>query len=90
MSVDADEYNSSKNFVSCASCTANGFAPMVKAIHDEFYSHKSFSLSISAQLLQRLKVYLFSSFNSGVFIATYLRTLKQINHNYYYIHCVNA
>jgi len=36
MGVNQDEYDGSENFVSCASCTTNGLAPMVKAIHDEF------------------------------------------------------
>merc|ERR1711966_489545 len=36
MGVNANEYDGSENFVSCASCTTNGLAPMVKAIHDEF------------------------------------------------------
>merc|ERR1711935_254390 len=36
MGVNQEEYDGSENFVSCASCTTNGLAPMVKAIHDEF------------------------------------------------------
>jgi len=36
MGVNADEYDGSENFVSCASCTTNGLAPLVKAINDEF------------------------------------------------------
>merc|ERR1712021_105895 len=34
--VNEEEYEGSENFVSCASCTTNGLAPMVKAINDEF------------------------------------------------------
>jgi len=34
--VNEEEYDGSENFVSCASCTTNGLAPMVKAINDEF------------------------------------------------------
>jgi len=34
--VNEDEYDGSENFVSCASCTTNGLAPLVKAINDEF------------------------------------------------------
>merc|ERR1711935_791973 len=30
------DYDGSEDFISCASCTTNGLAPMVKAIHDEF------------------------------------------------------
>merc|ERR1712087_513037 len=36
MGVNQDEYDGSEDFVSCASCTTNGLAPMVKAINDEF------------------------------------------------------
>jgi len=36
MGVNQNEYDGSENFISCASCTTNGLAPMVKAIHDEF------------------------------------------------------
>jgi len=36
MGVNQEEYDGSEDFVSCASCTTNGLAPMVKAIHDEF------------------------------------------------------
>jgi glyceraldehyde 3-phosphate dehydrogenase len=36
MGVNQGEYDGSENFVSCASCTTNGLAPMVKAIQDEF------------------------------------------------------
>merc|ERR1712084_68561 len=34
--VNDEEYDGSENFISCASCTTNGLAPMVKAINDEF------------------------------------------------------
>ena len=36
MGVNAEAYDGSEDFISCASCTTNGLAPMVKAIHDEF------------------------------------------------------
>jgi glyceraldehyde 3-phosphate dehydrogenase len=36
MGVNQGEYDGSENFISCASCTTNGLAPMVKAIHDEY------------------------------------------------------
>merc|ERR1711957_968081 len=36
MGVNQGEYDGSENFVSCASCTTNGLAPLVKAINDEF------------------------------------------------------
>merc|ERR1719357_1258813 len=36
MGVNQDTYEKSMTAVSCASCTTNGLAPMVKAIHDAF------------------------------------------------------
>eukprot|EP00617_Octactis_speculum_P002946 CAMPEP_0185795892 /NCGR_PEP_ID=MMETSP1174-20130828/160779_1 /TAXON_ID=35687 /ORGANISM="Dictyocha speculum, Strain CCMP1381" /LENGTH=332 /DNA_ID=CAMNT_0028491217 /DNA_START=48 /DNA_END=1046 /DNA_ORIENTATION=- len=36
MGVNQDEYETSMNAVSCASCTTNGLAPMVKAINDAY------------------------------------------------------
>merc|ERR1719390_579510 len=36
MGVNQDEYETSMNAVSCASCTTSGLAPMVKAINDKF------------------------------------------------------
>jgi glyceraldehyde 3-phosphate dehydrogenase len=36
MGVNEGEYDGSEDFISCASCTTNGLAPMVKAINDEF------------------------------------------------------
>jgi glyceraldehyde 3-phosphate dehydrogenase len=36
MGVNQEMYDGSENFISCASCTTNGLAPMVKAVHDEF------------------------------------------------------
>jgi len=36
MGVNQEIYDGSENFVSCASCTTNGLAPMVKAINDAF------------------------------------------------------
>merc|ERR1711979_173799 len=34
--VNPEMYDGSEDFISCASCTTNGLAPMVKAVHDEF------------------------------------------------------
>ena len=34
--VNEDEYTGQTDYISCASCTTNGLAPMVKAINDEF------------------------------------------------------
>merc|ERR1719295_2519695 len=36
MGVNQEEYDGSENFISCASCTTNGLAPMVKAVNDAF------------------------------------------------------
>merc|ERR1711972_1239570 len=36
MGVNQDTYESSMTAVSCASCTTNGLAPVVKAINDAF------------------------------------------------------
>jgi len=36
MGVNNEAYDGSEDFISCASCTTNGLAPMVKAINDEF------------------------------------------------------
>merc|ERR1712070_877196 len=36
MGVNQEDYTSDMKFVSCASCTTNGLAPMVKAVHDKF------------------------------------------------------
>ena len=76
MGVNTNKYDGSKNFVVCAPCTTNGLTPMVKASYDKFYSHASFSFSIGAQLMQRLKVYLFSNFDGAAFVTPCLRTLN--------------
>jgi len=36
MGVNQGEYDGSEDFISCASCTTNGLAPMVKCINDAF------------------------------------------------------
>merc|ERR1719506_2592104 len=36
MGVNQGEYDGPENFISCASCTTNGLAPMVKCINDAF------------------------------------------------------
>merc|ERR1712085_134161 len=46
--VNADEYDGSENFVSCASCTTNGLAPMVKAIHDEYDIQEALMTTVHA------------------------------------------
>merc|ERR1711997_237027 len=48
MGVNQAEYDGSENFVSCASCTTNGLAPMVKAIHDEFDIQEALMTTVHA------------------------------------------
>jgi len=48
MGVNEEEYDGSENFISCASCTTNGLAPMVKAIHDEFVIEEALMTTVHA------------------------------------------
>merc|ERR1719251_131397 len=48
MGVNQEEYDGSEDFVSCASCTTNGLAPMVKAIHDEFGIEEALMTTVHA------------------------------------------
>merc|ERR1719225_2553218 len=48
MGVNQDEYDGSENFISCASCTTNGLAPMVKAINDEFDIQEALMTTVHA------------------------------------------
>merc|ERR1711957_1030704 len=48
MGVNQGEYDGSENFVSCASCTTNGLAPMVKAIHDEYDIQEALMTTVHA------------------------------------------
>jgi glyceraldehyde 3-phosphate dehydrogenase len=48
MGVNQDEYDGSEDFISCASCTTNGLAPMVKAIHDEFGIEEALMTTVHA------------------------------------------
>jgi glyceraldehyde 3-phosphate dehydrogenase len=48
MGVNQEEYDGSEDFISCASCTTNGLAPMVKAIHDEFGIEEALMTTIHA------------------------------------------
>merc|ERR1711997_441820 len=48
MGVNQDEYDGSENFISCASCTTNGLAPMVKAINDEFGIEEALMTTVHA------------------------------------------
>merc|ERR1712032_773451 len=46
--VNEDEYDGSEDFVSCASCTTNGLAPMVKAINDEYGIEEALMTTVHA------------------------------------------
>ena len=48
MGVNQGEYDGSEDFISCASCTTNGLAPMVKAIHDEFEIEEALMTTVHA------------------------------------------
>jgi len=48
MGVNQNEYDGSEDFISCASCTTNGLAPMVKAIHDEFIIEEALMTTVHA------------------------------------------
>jgi glyceraldehyde 3-phosphate dehydrogenase len=48
MGVNQDEYDGSENFISCASCTTNGLAPMVKAVNDEFGIEEALMTTVHA------------------------------------------
>merc|ERR1711966_278025 len=48
MGVNPEEYDGSEDFISCASCTTNGLAPMVKAIHDEFDIEEALMTTVHA------------------------------------------
>ena len=48
MGVNQEVYDGSEDFISCASCTTNGLAPMVKAIHDEFEIEEALMTTVHA------------------------------------------
>merc|ERR1712064_217549 len=48
MGVNQDTYKSDMNCVSCASCTTNGLAPVVKAVHDTFGIKRGLMTTIHA------------------------------------------
>merc|ERR1719337_569950 len=48
MGVNTEEYDGSEDFISCASCTTNGLAPMVKAINDEFVIEEALMTTVHA------------------------------------------
>merc|ERR1712071_20710 len=48
MGVNQEEYDGSEDFISCASCTTNGLAPMVKGINDEFGIEQALMTTVHA------------------------------------------
>ena len=48
MGVNQEDYDGSEDFISCASCTTNGLAPMVKAIHDEYIIEEALMTTVHA------------------------------------------
>merc|ERR1712173_562822 len=48
MGVNQDTYKTDMNCVSCASCTTNGLAPMVKAINDAFAIKRGLMTTVHA------------------------------------------
>lgn len=48
MGVNQEDYKGQTNYVSCASCTTNGLAPMVKCINDKFGIEEGLMTTIHA------------------------------------------
>jgi len=48
MGVNQEDYDGSEDFISCASCTTNGLAPMVKAINDGFGIEEALMTTVHA------------------------------------------
>merc|ERR1712241_755221 len=48
MGVNQEEYDGSENIISCAPCTTNGLAPMVKAINDAFEIEEALMTTVHA------------------------------------------
>lgn len=48
MGVNENDYDGSENFISCASCTTNGLAPLVKVIHDEYGIEEALMTTVHA------------------------------------------
>nr|QQX23419.1 GapC1 [Olisthodiscus luteus] len=55
MGVNQDEYDG-QNFVSCASCTTNGLAPMVKAVNDAFGIEEALMTTVHAATATQMVV----------------------------------
>ena len=56
MGVNQNDYTSDMTFVSCASCTTNGLAPMVKAINDKFGIEEALMTTVHAMTSTQMVV----------------------------------
>jgi glyceraldehyde 3-phosphate dehydrogenase len=56
MGVNQGDYTSDMTFVSCASCTTNGLAPMVKAINDAFGIEEALMTTVHAMTSTQMVV----------------------------------
>lgn len=56
MGVNQDQYTSDMTYVSCASCTTNGLAPMVKAINDAFGIEEALMTTVHAMTSTQMVV----------------------------------
>jgi glyceraldehyde 3-phosphate dehydrogenase len=56
MGVNQGDYTSDMTYVSCASCTTNGLAPMVKAIHDKFDIQEALMTTVHAMTSTQMVV----------------------------------
>jgi len=54
--VNQDDYDTSMAVVSCASCTTNGLAPLVKTIHDKFGIKQGLMTTVHATTASQLTV----------------------------------
>jgi len=56
MGVNQDSYTSDMTYVSCASCTTNGLAPMVRAINDAFGIEEALMTTVHAMTSTQMVV----------------------------------
>jgi glyceraldehyde 3-phosphate dehydrogenase len=56
MGVNHNEYTPDMTYVSCASCTTNGLAPVVKAIHDKFGIEEALMTTVHAMTSTQMVV----------------------------------
>lgn len=56
MGVNQGEYKPEMTYVSCASCTTNGLAPVVKALHDKFGIEEALMTTVHAMTSSQMVV----------------------------------